>query len=131
MCGDPSRYPSHIKVLYDIASQILNYDLLDLIVNGPAEKLKMTRYSQPAIFVSSLAAVENLRDRDPQAVENCNSVAGFSLGEVAALVLAGVLNYEDAVEFVKYRAEAMQLAGEMIPSGMAVVFYGADSKLGK
>ncbi|CAG7835371.1 unnamed protein product, partial [Allacma fusca] len=130
MCGDPAKFPKHISVLYDIASGILGYDLVDLIMNGPAEKLDQTRYSQPAVLVSSLAALELLRDFDPPAVENCAASAGFGVGEISSLVLAGVLDFEDAVRFVKYRGEAMELAGEMVQSGMSLVIYGADSQLG-
>jgi [acyl-carrier-protein] S-malonyltransferase len=58
MCGDPTKLPRYVQVLYEIASSILDYDLLDLCANGPQEKLNQTIYSQPAILVSSLAALE-------------------------------------------------------------------------
>ncbi|CAL8101055.1 unnamed protein product [Orchesella dallaii] len=129
MCGDTSSMPRPVQVLYEIASSILNYDLLDLCANGPLEKLNKTVYSQPAILVSSLAALERLRDTDPDAIERCVVTSGFSIGEITALVFAGVMSFEDAIRVVKVRAEAMQLASEIVPSGMSTVLYGADSKL--
>ena len=51
--------------LFTDAAAILGYDLLDICVNGPAEKLNSTVVSQPAIFVASLAALESLRQSDP------------------------------------------------------------------
>ncbi|ODN05766.1 putative malonyl-CoA-acyl carrier protein transacylase, mitochondrial [Orchesella cincta] len=129
MCGDTASMPRHVQVLYEIASSILNYDLLDLCANGPIDKLNKTVYSQPAILVSSLAALERLRDTEPGVIERCVVTAGFSIGEITALVFAGVLSFEDAIRVVKVRAEAMQLASEIVPSGMSTVLYGADSKL--
>lgn len=129
MCGSPESIPRHVKSLYEIASGILDYDLLDICCNGPVEKLNQTVYSQPAILVSSLAALERLRDEEPETVESCVVTAGFSVGEIAALVFAGVLSFEDAIIITKVRAEAMQLASELVPSGMSTVLYGADSKL--
>ena len=129
MCGDPSKLPRHVAVLYEIASSILGYDLLDLCANGPKDKLNHTLHAQPAIVVASLAALETLREREPLQVENCVATAGFSVGELTALIFAGVLSFEDGMRLVKVRAEAMELASDLTPSGMATVFYGADSKL--
>jgi len=129
MCGDVKTMPKEESILYEVASEILGYDLLNLCANGPKEKLNQTVYCQPAVFVSSLAALEKLRRIEPEAIENCVSTAGFSIGEVTALVFSGILSFEDAVRFVKVRAEAMQLASEMVPSAMATVLFGADSKL--
>lgn len=54
--------PRHVQVLYEIASSILEYDLLDLCVNGPEDKLNQTVYAQPAILVASLASLERFGD---------------------------------------------------------------------
>src|SRR5215210_4619043 len=56
------------QALFDEASAALGYDLLDLCVNGPAERLNATDVSQPAIFVASLAALEQLRATQPEAL---------------------------------------------------------------
>lgn len=131
MCGDPNSMSKEVSQMYEIASDILGYDLLDLCINGPIEKLNRTVYCQPAIFVASLAAIEKLKEIDYQSLENCVSVAGFSVGEFTALVFSGILSFEDGLKLVKGRAEAMQLASELVPGAMATILYGADSKVSK
>ena len=69
------------KALFDSASSILGYDLLDKCVNGPASELDSTVVAQTAIFVSSMAALEKLKIDDPNAIETCTVAMGLSLGE--------------------------------------------------
>jgi [acyl-carrier-protein] S-malonyltransferase len=107
--------------LFDQASEILGYDLLSVCQNGPAERLDSTVVSQPALFVSSLAAVEVLRQREPEAVLSCQAAAGLSLGEYSALVFAGVMSFEDGLRVVQERGRAMQAAADANPSGMVSV----------
>lgn len=104
--------------LFDIAREILGYDLLDVCVNGPAERLDTTAVSQPALYVSSLAALEMLREESPAVVADCRLAAGLSLGEYTALTLAGVFQFEDGLRVVRARGEAMQAAADRNPSGM-------------
>lgn len=118
-----------VKDMYEEASSILGYDLLKLCMEGPKSELYKTVHCQPAILVTSLAAVEKLKDENPEAVESCMATAGFSVGEFAALVFAGSLSFEDAVHVVKIRAEAMQAASELLPSGMTTVFFGPDARI--
>lgn len=106
------------------------YDLLKLCLEGPKQQLNETRYCQPAVFVSSLAALERLKEERPQAIDNCVATAGFSLGEITALVFAGALPFDKALRLVQIRAEAMQEAADRVEGGMATVLYGADSRLG-
>lgn len=68
------------KALFDKASVILGYDLLDKCVNGPKEELDTTVIAQTAIFVSSMAALEKLKIDDPTAIESCTVAMGLSLG---------------------------------------------------
>ncbi len=107
--------------LFAHAADILGYDLLDVCTNGPAEKLNSTAYSQPALFVTSLAAVESLRAESPEVIESCELVAGLSLGEYTAMVFAGSLDFESGLKVVKTRGEAMQAAADENPSTMASV----------
>src|SRR6478735_4674274 len=83
------------KALFDRAAGILGYDLLDICVNGPAERLNATDVSQPAIFVASLAALEQLKVAEPEAFPAVVATAGLSLGEYTALVFAGAMTFED------------------------------------
>lgn len=93
MGKDLLKFPM-AKDLYELASYILGYDLLKLCLNGPKEKLDQTRYSQPAILVTSLAAVERLKEERPDAINNCVATAGFSLGELTALIFSGAIGFE-------------------------------------
>ncbi|RWS29006.1 malonyl-CoA-acyl carrier protein transacylase-like protein [Leptotrombidium deliense] len=122
------EYPN-VEQMFTHAKHVLGYDLLDICLNGPVETLNQTKYSQTAIFVCSLAAVEKLRTSESEFVKNCIATAGFSVGEFAALVFGGVLSFEDALRLVKIRAEGMQYVSDMIPSGMMTIIFGADAKI--
>ncbi len=107
--------------LYDEAASVLGFDLLDVCLNGPAERLNSTDISQPAIFVTSLAALESLRATDAPAFESSVATAGLSLGEYTALVFAGAIGYQDALRVVQCRGRAMQAAAVACPSGMVSI----------
>ena len=104
--------------LYARATEVLGYDLAAACFDGPQQQLDTTVISQPAIFVTSLAALEWLRADRPELVEACVGTAGLSLGEYTALVFAGVMEFEDALRVVQKRGEAMQAASDKTPSGM-------------
>ena len=107
--------------LYQQAGEVLGYDLARLCFEGPAEELDSTVFSQPALFVTSLAAIEQLRDKSPDVVLACEATAGLSLGEYTALVFAGAMEFEDGLRLVAVRGEAMQEAADATPSGMVSV----------
>ena len=107
-----------VKKMFDTAKDVLGYDLLDVCVNGPKEKLDDTVYSQPALFVAGLAAVEKLKKDDPSVVAKCAACAGLSLGEYTALVFSGALSFEDGLKVVKVRAESMAAAAKVGDHGM-------------
>ncbi|XP_067554421.1 malonyl-CoA-acyl carrier protein transacylase, mitochondrial isoform X2 [Pseudorca crassidens] len=86
------RYP-RVRELYAAAHRVLGYDLLELSLHGPQEALDRTVHCQPAVFVASLAAVEKLHHLQPAVIENCVAAAGFSVGEFAALVFAGAMEF--------------------------------------
>jgi [acyl-carrier-protein] S-malonyltransferase len=111
--------------VFERAKAILGYDLLQVCLEGPAEKLDSTVYSQPALFVTSLAALEWLKANKPEVVSGCRAAAGLSLGEYTALVFAGVMNFEDGLRVVQERGRAMQDAADAVPSGM-VSILGLD-----
>eukprot|EP00617_Octactis_speculum_P021416 CAMPEP_0185748168 /NCGR_PEP_ID=MMETSP1174-20130828/6842_1 /TAXON_ID=35687 /ORGANISM="Dictyocha speculum, Strain CCMP1381" /LENGTH=483 /DNA_ID=CAMNT_0028423701 /DNA_START=12 /DNA_END=1460 /DNA_ORIENTATION=+ len=111
-------------MLFSRASDILGYDLLDVVMNGPDERLQTTEVSQPAVLVTTLAALATTQDRSK--IE-CGAVAGFSLGEYTALVVSGALDLEDTLRLLKVRAESMQKACEMT-SGSMLSVVGLDEE---
>ena len=106
-------YP-HLRQVYDEASTVLGYDVAALCFEGPAEKLNLTEHTQPALLVSSIAA---LRALEPAGIKPV-AVAGHSLGEYSALVAAGGMSYRDAVGIVKKRGQYMS---EAVPAGTGLV----------
>lgn len=107
--------------LFARASAILGYDLLAVCRTGPAERLNTTAVSQPAILVTSLAALEVLRGRPDHPLGQAGITAGLSLGEYTALVFAGSLEFDDAVRLVDIRGRAMQACAEARPGAMVAV----------
>lgn len=107
--------------LYDRAEEVLGYNLAKLCFEGPAEELDSTVISQPALFVTSLAALESLRAESPDVVLSCEAAAGLSLGEYTAMVYAGVMDFEDGLALVQKRGAAMQEASDATPSGMVSI----------
>src|SRR3954469_10859624 len=107
--------------LFQRASAALGYDLLAVCTNGPPERLNATDVSQPAIFVAGLAALEQLKATEPDALQSVVATAGLSLGEYTALAFAGALSFEDGVKLVQARGQAMQAAAEATPSSMVSV----------
>jgi [acyl-carrier-protein] S-malonyltransferase len=110
-----------VRDLYDRAASVLGYDLAKLCFEGPAEQLDSTVVSQPALFVTSLAALESLRAESPDVVLSCEAAAGLSLGEYTAMVLAGVFEFEDGLALVQKRGAAMQEAADATPGGMVSI----------
>ncbi|KAM4678437.1 malonyl-CoA-acyl carrier protein transacylase, mitochondrial [Discoglossus pictus] len=121
------KYPN-VRTMFSAAQEVLGYDLLDLCLKGPQEVLDKTVHCQPAVFVTSLAATEKLSQEDPSAIESCVAAAGFSVGEFAALVFTGALDFTEALYAVKVRAEAMQRASEAVPSGMLSVIGNPQTR---
>ena len=112
---------SAARKLYDHAAEILGFDLAKLCFDGPEEELDSTVYSQPALFVTSLAALEFLRTESPDVVSACQAAAGLSLGEYSAMVFAEVIAFEDGLRVVQKRGEAMQEASDAKQSGMVSI----------
>jgi [acyl-carrier-protein] S-malonyltransferase len=109
------------QALFDRASAVLGYDLYRLCTQGPAAELDSTVYSQPALFVAGLAALEQLKQDAPELVNSCAAAAGLSLGEYTALVFAGVMDFEAGLRVVQERGRAMQDAADAASSGMVSI----------
>ncbi len=103
----------------DQANDILGFDLKSILFEGPEEKLKQTEYTQPAIFLHSIALYNTL-DANP------DMVAGHSLGEFTALVACEAVTFEDALKIVRRRGELMQEAGNINPGTMAAIIGMED-----
>jgi len=130
MCEDVCKNVPAAKALFDEASEILGYDLLEICTAGPKEKLDSTVVSQPAIFVASMAAVEKLRQEEGQeAVDAATCAMGLSLGEYSALCFADAISFADGVKVTKARGEAMQAASDAVDSGMVSVIGLSKDKV--
>lgn len=121
------KHMSVVKSMIAKATEICGYDVLELCLEGPAEKLEQTNYCQPALFVAGMAGLEKLRQEDPAVVHRASAMAGFSLGEYTALCAAGVMTFEDGLRLVKLRGEAMQEATEVCKQKMLSV-VGLDHR---
>lgn len=106
-------YPP-LRQVYEEASAVLGYDVAALCFNGPAETLNLTEHTQPALLVSSVAALRALHPTPMMPT----AVAGHSLGEYTALVAAEGLTFGDAVAIVQKRGRYM---AEAVPAGTGSV----------
>ena len=106
------------KEIFDRANETLQFDLTRLIFEG-GEELNKTVNTQPAILTVSYAIYSVLKELYPELKPQF--VAGHSLGEYSALLFAEVLDFEDALRLVRYRAEYMQSAVPEGKGGMAAV----------
>ncbi len=110
-----------VQQIYEQASDILGVDLESLCRNGPEEELNKTEITQPAILVTSIAALRVLGFYGLKPNAKTDKVAGHSLGEYSALVAAEALNFNQAVRLVKARGKFMELAGQKNTGGMAAI----------
>ena len=105
------------------ANEVLGFSLTDVMFEGSDEDLRQTRVTQPAIFLHSVVACRLMTQLRP------DMVAGHSLGEFSALVIAGALDMGDGLRLVSERALAMQEACELTEGTMAAVLGLADDKV--
>jgi [acyl-carrier-protein] S-malonyltransferase len=103
-----------VRAVYEAASSVLGYDVAALCFDGPAERLNLTEFTQPALLVASLAAWKALEPAGLTAL----AVAGHSLGEYSAICAAGGLSFSDAVSIVQKRGRYM---AEAVPAGSGLV----------
>ncbi|XP_036354689.1 malonyl-CoA-acyl carrier protein transacylase, mitochondrial-like [Octopus sinensis] len=136
MASKLREYPQAVN-LFSTASEILGYDLLKTCIDGPFDYLTRTDVSQPAILVTSLAAVVKLQLENDRAHKICRATAGLSLGEYSSLVFSGCLSFEDgcslfyilAVSVVKVRGMAMHEASVQFRGGMVSAMISDKSKI--
>jgi [acyl-carrier-protein] S-malonyltransferase len=105
------------------ANEVLGFSLTDVMFEGSDEDLRQTRVTQPAVFLHSVVACRLMTQLRP------DMVAGHSLGEFSALVVAGAMDMDDGLRLVSERALAMQEACELHAGTMAAVLGMADDKV--
>jgi [acyl-carrier-protein] S-malonyltransferase len=126
--GQGAQYPGMGKAfaeaypeaaaLFDRADEVLGFELKKTCFQGPEEEVHRTDVCQPGILTTSLAILEVLKNRHGLKPGLFSATAGLSLGEYTALVFAGVLDFEDAVQLVAKRGRYMQEDSDRHPSGM-------------
>ncbi len=124
MGADIARQFPHAAKIFNHADQILGYELSKICFEGPAEKLNSTAVSQPAIFVTSSAILEVLRNEKGPDFK-ADVTAGLSLGEYTALYAAGLIGFDDCLTLVQKRGAAMQAAADA-SRGSMVSIIGLD-----
>ncbi|MGD8884513.1 MAG: ACP S-malonyltransferase [Gammaproteobacteria bacterium] len=115
-----------VQQTFATASEVLGYDLWDLVQNGPEEKLNETRKTQPALLTAGVAVWRAWNEKHGARPD---VMAGHSLGEYSALVCAGAIQFEDAVKLVSLRGQYMQ---EAVPAGqgaMAAILGLSDAQV--
>ncbi len=120
-------FPSAARV-FERAGQALGWDVAAVCFNGPQAELDRTSISQPAILTVSAAIVAALREWRPERVKECSEAAGLSLGEYSALVMAGALEFPEALRLVQQRGRFMEEACAQSPGAMASVL-GLDDEI--
>ena len=117
MGQDLATHCAGAREVFDIAAEVLGYDLLALCAGGPEEQLKRTEYAQPALLLTGVACWRAASERGLTAV----FAAGHSLGEYTALAAAGALELREAVRLVNRRGELMAQAAAGRPGAMAAL----------
>jgi [acyl-carrier-protein] S-malonyltransferase len=112
--------------MFEKANEILGFRITDLMFSGADENLKQTSVTQPAIFLHSVILAKVMGNRFDPAM-----TAGHSLGEFSALVAVGAVSFENGLELVARRAQAMQKACELQPSTMAAILGLDDDEVAR
>lgn len=128
MLGELAAQEPVVTETFAEASGILGFDLWELACNGPEEKIKQTEITQPLMLASGVAAGRIWLDK---ANSKPVMVAGHSVGEIAALVVAGALSFADSVSLVKKRSALMAAAVPEGQGGMAAVIGMDDEEVVK
>ena len=128
MCKEFYDNFEYVKNLFEEADDILKTNISKMILDGPKEKLNLTENTQPAIFLTSYSIFQVLNRETNLNLSKAKFYAGHSLGEYSALACAGSLTFQETLELLKARGQAMQNA---VPKGkggmMAVLGETIDS----
>ena len=124
--GQGSQYCGMGKHLYDkfdyakkiinVSNDILEYNIKDILINND-DSINITKYTQPTIFIYSMIIDRFLKEEGYEPI----ACAGHSLGEYSALVSLNIINFEEALEIIKNRANKMNKLGKDMPGSMAAI----------
>lgn len=117
MMKDIAEHNDEARKVFEIADKTLGRSISDLCFNGTAEELALTKNTQPCVLAADLAAYKAVVSSGIKP----DAVAGFSLGEYAALVAAGVMDINDVFPLIQKRADYMQEAVPVGQGGMAAI----------
>ncbi|MCW9710380.1 ACP S-malonyltransferase [Avibacterium sp. 21-586] len=125
MLADLANQFPVVEQTFKQASEVLGYDLWQLVQQGPAEELNKTWQTQPALLAASVAIYRVWQQQYPDLKPSV--MAGHSLGEYSALVCAGVIDFQDAIKLVELRGKLMQQA---VPEGTGAMYaiIGLDNE---
>lgn len=126
MLKDITQHYATAKEMVANADEIVGYRLSEICFEGPEEKLRETRFTQPAIFLHSAVVYQLIKEK-----ADFQATAGHSVGEYAAIFAAGAIEFEDALRLVSLRGELMFKAGEDIPGTMFAIIGSSDEKIEK
>lgn len=107
------------KDIYQLADEILGYSISEISWEDPQEQLNDTYYTQPALFIHSIASLRVLEQIQPELQPEF--VAGHSLGQLSAITATGAISFVDGLKLVQHRGELMRKAGEDSPGGMSAI----------
>jgi len=110
-----------VKKIFKEADEKIGYSLSNIILNGPAEELQLTKNTQPAILTVSYSIFKILKDEFNFDLKSFKYFAGHSLGEYSALVSSGSLDFVNAIYLLHERGKAMQNAVPVGAGGMIAV----------
>ena len=113
--------------LFEVANNVVDYDLTSICFNGPQEQLNLSHNAQLGIFVSSVAIYKAIQEFNY--IDGVDYLLGHSLGEWTALHIAGVVGFEDTLRILKARGEYMQEACNDYPGLMLAVMNLDGDKL--
>lgn len=125
MGSDFFQVHEEVAALYEEASGLLGWDVAELCFRGPVERLNLTEFAQPALYVNSAAAMVVMSRHGVTA----DLVCGHSLGEYSALAAAGAFSFGQGLRLVAARGEAMREAADARPGAMAAILGLEDGQV--
>ncbi|WP_319513094.1 ACP S-malonyltransferase [Cohaesibacter marisflavi] len=109
------------RAVYEEVNDALGEKLSDIMWNGPADVLTLTRNAQPALMAASIAALRVMKEKGLDLADKVSYVAGHSLGEYSALAASGALSLGDTARLLRIRGDAMQKAVPVGEGAMAAI----------